>query len=525
MDRPLRHVPLIRNARLRTCIGFILLLMSLLLSHSMNGTGAILYIALMNMAAWLISVFFTDKYVHKYPQRYFTYLAAVHVRAAVFMAVSLWLMSMVAGPGIVPPPVLWSGFLIFVATDALASALCRREAPDIQRGADDPAAGNRTPAEKTSCSPDSNEALFPFIDAHSLVDQIPPDVGASFAGFIENHLPGQIRGNGTVSVVDDIKTAGHTLHHAAASLLIGRTRLNDVLRLNNYMQFCTDRIHIGGYFAFRYLPFENYKKRLRARYNGPFYWIAYFLHFVWYRALPKIPYLEKLYFTPLLSWLDTIHLSFAKKRNRALSKAEVWGRLCFWGMEVRAESDGDGELFILAQRTAQPVRNKVPSFYMITALDKVGLDGKVIHTHKIRTMSPFSEFLQARIFQDHGLASTGKFANDFRLTDYGAILRKYWLDELPQILDWLRGEIKLVGIRATSPHFLSLYPKEFYDLYIQVKPGLIPPIFDESTNGFEQIVAIEFEYLRKYAADPVRTDIQYFCKTFKDIVFRGVRSK
>jgi lipopolysaccharide/colanic/teichoic acid biosynthesis glycosyltransferase len=409
--------------------------------------------------------------------------------------------------------------------DALASALCKRESLDIQPGAADPGTDHKRPDGTSLCDKNSDDAVLPLIDSQSVLDLLPPDLDKSFADFIRKHLPGGITGNGKVSIVDDIKPGENPSDSTAASLLIGRTRLNDVLRLNNYMHFYTGHIHMGGYFVLRYLPFENYKKKLRARYNKSFYWIAYSLHFIWYRALPKIPFLEKLYFTPLFSWMDKIHLSLTKKRNRALTKAEVWGRLAFWGMEVCAESSGDEELFILAQRMKRPVQDKVPSFYMITALDKVGLDGKIIHTHKIRTMSPFSEFLQARIFQDHGLASTGKFANDFRLTDYGAILRKYWLDELPQIFDWLRGDIKLVGIRATSPHFLSLYPKEFYNLYIQVKPGLIPPIFDESTNGFDQIVAIEFEYLKKYMANPVRTDIQYFCKTFKDIVFRGVRSK
>jgi lipopolysaccharide/colanic/teichoic acid biosynthesis glycosyltransferase len=162
---------------------------------------------------------------------------------------------------------------------------------------------------------------------------------------------------------------------------------------------------------------------------------------------------------------------------------------------------------------------------MIAALEKVGLDGEIIRTHKIRTMFPFSEFLQKRIFEDHGLAATGKFADDFRLTEYGRFLRKYWLDELPQILDWLRGDVKLVGMRATSPHFLSLYPQKLYDLYIQIKPGLIPPIFDENTNGFDQIVEVELTYLQSYWEKPIRTDIRYFMQTFTDIVFRGIRSK
>jgi lipopolysaccharide/colanic/teichoic acid biosynthesis glycosyltransferase len=194
-------------------------------------------------------------------------------------------------------------------------------------------------------------------------------------------------------------------------------------------------------------------------------------------------------------------------------------------MRVIAESQGKGDSCLIAQRVASPVRNKRPSYYPIVALEKVGLDGGIVRTHKIRTMFPYSEFLQKRIFEDNGLAPTGKFANDFRLTEYGRFLRKYWLDEIPQIFDWLRGDVKLVGMRATSRHYLSLYPRELYDLYVQIKPGLIPPIFDESTDGLEAIAGVEMEYLRCYREQPLRTDIRYLVQTVTDIVFRGVRSK
>jgi lipopolysaccharide/colanic/teichoic acid biosynthesis glycosyltransferase len=140
-------------------------------------------------------------------------------------------------------------------------------------------------------------------------------------------------------------------------------------------------------------------------------------------------------------------------------------------------------------------------------------------------MYPFSEFLQKDIYKMHGLTNTGKFKNDFRLTDYGPFIRKYWIDEIPGIIDWLRGDLKLVGMRATSPHFLSLYPRDVIEKYMQVKPGLVPPIFDEKTTGFDQIVEIEKRYLDRYLASPIKTDIQYLWYTFRDIFIRKVRSK
>jgi lipopolysaccharide/colanic/teichoic acid biosynthesis glycosyltransferase len=520
-----RYFPLLRNLKIRTTLGFILLSLSVISVEKILGKGRIEIIAPLNIIAWILSVFFSDKYVHKYPQRYHTYLLASHSKAAIVMAFFLWIMGKFAGPLTAPPDVLWGGYMLFVLVDILASIPCHRDIPEESFQETSPVAPEEDTANDLSTDADYLKLAASLIDKPTFLRRIRPDLDKSFFDFAEKNLPDLQGGVGDVLVCDDINTPDNQSTPAFVGLLIGRTRINDVLRLNKFMKFCTGRINMGGYFIIRYLPYENFIKNLKARYTGPFYWIAFILHFIWYRAIPKIPCLEKLYFTPLLSWLDKIHLSIAKKRNRALSKAEVWGRLAFYGMNVLAESEGDGELYIIAQRIALPVQNKEPSFYMIAVLEKVGLEGKIIHTHKIRTMYPFSEFLQKRIFEDHGLAATGKFANDFRLTDYGRFLRKYWLDELPQIFDWLRGDVKLLGMRATSPHFLSLYPKELYDLYIQIKPGLIPPIFDESTAGFDDIIRIELTYLQSYWTHPVRTDIRCLIGTFTDIVFRGVRSK
>jgi lipopolysaccharide/colanic/teichoic acid biosynthesis glycosyltransferase len=306
---------------------------------------------------------------------------------------------------------------------------------------------------------------------------------------------------------------------------VGTLRINDVRRLDRYLDYCAATVEMGGYLVLRYRPLENVAKELRRRHPGWRYRLAYLAHFLWYRAVPKIPFLDRLYFAPGLSWIDDAYYALARRRNRALSKAEVWGRLSYYGMHVVAESTGEGDLVVIAQKRRAPERQRMPSYYLVVALEKVGLDGRPMRTHKVRSMYPFSEFLQKRVFEDHGLAATGKFQNDFRLTEYGKFIRKYWLDELPQLYDWLRGDIKLVGMRATSRHFLGLYPPELYELYVQVKPGLVPPIFGEATSGFDQIVEVEMTYLRSYWRRPFFTDARYLWQTFSDIVFRGVRSK
>jgi lipopolysaccharide/colanic/teichoic acid biosynthesis glycosyltransferase len=514
------YVPLVRNIKIRMVAGLVLLVLSIVFAGSILNKGQVEVIIAMGIVAWGISVLLTEKYVHKYPQRYFTYLIASHAKAAIIMASLLFVMSFFFSSATVPIDVLWYGFIIFVLADILFSIPRRPAIPiPVQQCSNE----GPPPAKKNVL--DDQSTVSNAIDTPAILKQIRMELGKPLIEFIENNLPFMQGGNGKVSVIDDIKPGEVASRFAPVGLLVGRTRINDVRRLNRFLTYCAENIVMGGYLVIRYTPLDTVVNNLRKRYKGLFYWIIFTAHFMWYRALPKIPWLDALYFSRTLSWLDKIYLSMAKRRSRVLSKAEAWGRLAYCGMNVIAESKGDNEKFIVAQRTASAAKKRIVSYYPIVPLEKVGLDGKIIHTHKIRTMFPFSEFLQKRIFEDHGLASTGKFANDFRLTEYGKFMRKYWLDELPQIFDWLRGDIKLVGMRATSSHFLSLYPKELYDLYVQIKPGLIPPIFDENTNGFDQIVEVELKYLRSYWEQPFKTDVRYFLKTFTDIVFRGIRSK
>lgn len=520
-----RYVPFVRNLRIRATIGFILLVLSITLTGTILGKGRIGVMVLIASLAWILAVFFTDKYVHKYPQRYFTYLIASHLKAAIIMAFFLWIMGRIAGPTAAPHDVLWTGYIFFIFADVIVSVPRRRDIPDKQSSSEDSSFCEPAITEDCASDFDYSNTETSSIDKQTIVSQIRSDLDKSIVEFIEKNLPDLQGDNGDVLVLDDITTTDNQSVPAPVGLLVGRTRINDVRRLNQFMLFCIERIAMGGYFVIRYMPLENVAKKLKDRYTGVLYWAVVILHYIWYRAIPKIPWLDILYFWRKISWLDTFILSITKRRNRVLSKAEVWGRLSYYGMHVIAELRGDGEIYLIAQRGALPVQGKRPSYYPIVALEKVGLNDGIIRMHKIRTMFPFSEFLQKRIFEDHGLTSSGKFADDFRLTEFGKFLRKYWLDELPQIFDWLRGDVKLVGMRATSRHFLSLYPKELIDLYVQIKPGLIPPIFDESTNGFDQIVEVELTYLQRYWDQPFRTDVLYFFKTFTDIVFKGIRSK
>jgi lipopolysaccharide/colanic/teichoic acid biosynthesis glycosyltransferase len=139
-------------------------------------------------------------------------------------------------------------------------------------------------------------------------------------------------------------------------------------------------------------------------------------------------------------------------------------------------------------------------------------------------MFAYSEYLQEFVYKKQGLQSGGKIKDDPRVNKMGYFLRKYWLDELPMLINLLKGEIKIFGVRPISGHYLSLFPLEFQEYRRQFKPGLIPPVYVEIPETLEDVVAIERRYLKAYERRPLQTDIKYFYQFVCNVIFKKVRS-
>ena len=97
--------------------------------------------------------------------------------------------------------------------------------------------------------------------------------------------------------------------------------------------------------------------------------------------------------------------------------------------------------------------------------DRIGQGGRVFKVLKLRTMKTDAE--------GDGVARWAT-ANDTRVTRIGRILRKLRIDELPQLINVLSGEMSLVGPRPERPVFVEQLRDQvrFYDLRHSVKPGL-----------------------------------------------------
>lgn len=99
-----------------------------------------------------------------------------------------------------------------------------------------------------------------------------------------------------------------------------------------------------------------------------------------------------------------------------------------------------------------------PIFYRAT---RVGRDGHLFKLYKFRTMIINADQLGPKV--------TG--ASDSRITRVGRFLRRTKLDELPQLLNVIRGEMSMVGPRPEDPRYVALYTEEQRRV-LQVRPGI-----------------------------------------------------
>ena len=207
-----------------------------------------------------------------------------------------------------------------------------------------------------------------------------------------------------------------------------------------------------------------------------------------------------------------------------MSKAETYGRLYSCGFEIIEEEFKNNKIYFSAKKVKEPLYPKKPSYGFLITLKRVGKNGKIIKVYKLRTMHPFSEYLQEYLFQKNNLQDGGKIKDDFRISPEGKILRRLWIDELPMFYNFFKGEMKLIGVRPLSPHYFSLYTKELQEFRIKTKPGLIPPFYVDMPVSLEEIMASEMKYLNAYEKRPLQTDFSYFFKAIYNILIKRKRS-
>ncbi|MCK5777031.1 MAG: sugar transferase [Bacteroidales bacterium] len=295
--------------------------------------------------------------------------------------------------------------------------------------------------------------------------------------------------------------------------IVNLKRVNDVRFVNKLFEAINFKLEDGGLFMGNVETYSLRKQRILKKYPPVINWGVYTVDFFFKRVSPKVWGLQKVYFL------------MSRGRNRVMSKAETLGRLYSCGFEVVEEKLIDNRFYFLVRKVKDPVFDYNPTYGPLISLKRQGKGGKMIKVYKARTMHAYSEYLQEYVYQQNSLQEGGKFNNDFRITTAGKVLRKFWLDELPMLINFIKRDLKIVGIRPLSDHYRSLYPEEFQERRKNYRPGLVPPFYVDLPKSLEEIIASERRYLDAYDKHPLFTDWKYFWKAFNNIVFKRARSK
>lgn len=288
--------------------------------------------------------------------------------------------------------------------------------------------------------------------------------------------------------------------------------INDYRRVNKYLIEVNRKIKKGGVFIGKFEPCE--KRRIYFLKNYPHLLanILYFFDFTYRRVFPKFPLLKRVYF------------AVTKGRNRLFSMAEAMGRLYFCGFEILSLKSVDHFIYFVVRKIKKPHDDPNPSYGLLFKQKRIGFRGEPVYIYKLRTMHPYSEYIHQYVFDKFKLDKKGKIKGDFRVTSWGRFFRKFWIDEIPMWINWLKGDIKLVGVRPLSETFFNTYPEDLQKQRTRCKPGLVPPYYADMPQSMEEVWASERNYLDKCETYRLRTDFKYFFKAVKNILFHKAKS-
>lgn len=175
--------------------------------------------------------------------------------------------------------------------------------------------------------------------------------------------------------------------------------------------------------------------------------------------------------------------------------------------------------------TALSIKLESPGSVMAETPMRVGRHGKLFKMYKFRSMVPNAlEILQknpellAKYKQN-----SYKIDDDPRVTSVGKVIRKYSIDELPQLLNILKGEMSLVGPRAYYPFELEeqqkKYPnsREFVKIILSANPGLtgIWQVSGRSQINFDKRVEMDAQYVQRRS---ILYDIYLILKTIPTVL-------
>ncbi|MBB6671474.1 sugar transferase [Cohnella nanjingensis] len=199
--------------------------------------------------------------------------------------------------------------------------------------------------------------------------------------------------------------------------------------------------------------------------------------------------------------------------------AQNGGKLAFY-TSVKRGMDVAGALFALAlfspvfAVTAALIKLESPKAPVFFQQTRIGKNGREFKMYKFRSMVPDAEQKLATLLAQNEIkGAMFKLKDDPRITRIGRFIRKTSIDELPQLVNVLKGEMSLVGPRPPLPREVEEY-SDYDKLRLAVSGGCtgLWQVNGRSKLSFEQMVELDLEYIRKRS---IRGDLKIIFRTFK----------
>lgn len=298
------------------------------------------------------------------------------------------------------------------------------------------------------------------------------------------------------------------------AFVLSRLRMNDIYDVDQFLRGINSQLEIGQHYIGCADYLAGYETKVFRQSGFP--WVSMrLMAFCFHRVLPK------------LSWGNRLYSLIMRGRKKRMSKTEILGRLVYAGFDIDETKVKDQMLYYRVVKKREPLQGYVPTYGPLIKLKRVVKGGKLAHIYKLRTMHPYAEFIQEYVYKQNSLDIGGKIKDDFRLSEEGLLFRKYFLDELPMLINLFKGDIKLVGVRPLSEHYLSLYTDSIGTARVKYKPGLLPPFYAEKDKPetLEEVMISEMRYLIQYKKRPLLTDLKYLFMILNNILRKKFRSK
>lgn len=157
--------------------------------------------------------------------------------------------------------------------------------------------------------------------------------------------------------------------------------------------------------------------------------------------------------------------------------------------------------------------SKGPAFYV---QERVGVDGKRFGMLKFRSMVDGAHAMRAELMADRGNEMLFKMADDPRVTKVGKVLRRFSLDELPQLFNVLKGDMSLVGPRPPLPEEVERYESDAARRLV-VRPGITGPwqVSGRSDLDWEETVRLDLYYVENWS---LADDLLLLAKTVRAVL-------